>query len=224
MNIADLPDDSESSDEDYVPEGPNAVLPSEEESDGDVEDDLISAENSNKRGAKRQKKVSKSKKKRRSNIEDLSPMPTENEPNEKQKEETSSLWADFIKDTGFKTRAERSQTPKTSNEETNSNVKQKEVEKAVSSKKIKVTEVYKFAGEEFKVEKEVNADSSVTSTSQPNSSRKSVVGGRLNSILGSLGKKQKINTLEKSKLDWEQFKKEEDIADELQAYSKSKDG
>ncbi|KAF2892918.1 hypothetical protein ILUMI_13254 [Ignelater luminosus] len=232
MNIADLPDDSESSDEDYVPEGPNTELPSEEESDGDVEDDLISTENSNKRGTKRQKKVGKSKKKRRSNIEDLSPTPKKNEQEEKQKEATSSLWADFIKDTGFKTRAERLQTSKTSDEETNSvdNVKQKEtkVDKVEPQKKIKVTEVYKFAGEEFKVEKEISADSSdarlATSTSKANSSRKSAVGGRLNSILGSLGKKQKINTLEKSKLDWEQFKKDEDIQDELQAYSKSKDG
>lgn len=43
-------------------------------------------------------------------------------------------------------------------------------------------------------------------------------------VLSQLGKKQKISTLEKSKLDWDRFKKEEDIEEELQTYNKGKDG
>lgn len=43
-------------------------------------------------------------------------------------------------------------------------------------------------------------------------------------VLSQLGKKQKISTLEKSKLDWDRFKKDENIEEELQTYNKGKDG
>lgn len=46
----------------------------------------------------------------------------------------------------------------------------------------------------------------------------------IGSVLDQLGKKKKISTLEKSKLDWDRFKKEEDIEEELQTHNKGKDG
>jgi len=82
MNTADLPDDSDSSDEDYVPEGTNAELPSEEESDGDVEDPLLDQEDVSKHGTKR-KKGRRAKKKRRTATEDTREEP----PKEKAKSE-----------------------------------------------------------------------------------------------------------------------------------------
>jgi len=135
-----------------------------------------------------------------------------------------------MKDTGFKTRAERLRpSNSTSIKETNSTdniAKPKETE---APKTVKVTQVFKFAGEEVKIEKEVSANSTearLTSTpsSSEASSKQLASKGGLGSILNQLGKKPKINTLEKSKLDWEQFKNEEDIQDELKQYSKSKDG
>ncbi|PIO39850.1 hypothetical protein AB205_0191440 [Aquarana catesbeiana] len=49
--------------------------------------------------------------------------------------------------------------------------------------------------------------------------------GGMSSILGKLGsKKQKMSTLEKSKLDWESFKEKEGISEELAIHNRGKDG
>lgn len=50
-----------------------------------------------------------------------------------------------------------------------------------------------------------------------------VSSGGLASILGQMGKQPKLSTLEKSKLDWDEFKKSENLEDELNKYSKGKD-
>lgn len=56
--------------------------------------------------------------------------------------------------------------------------------------------------------------------------KKKIIGKRkskgLENILESITKKKKINTLIKSKLDWEKFKKEEGLEEELK--EKTKDG
>lgn len=109
--------------------------------------------------------------------------------------------------------------------------------------KVKITKIFEFAGEEVKVEKEVSVDSaearlSLASVEKPaanksESSIKGLAGGRggkrtglggLSSVLGQLGKKAKISTLEKSKLDWDTFKKEEKIDEEINTHNRGKDG
>ncbi|NXA41642.1 CFDP1 protein, partial [Eudromia elegans] len=47
----------------------------------------------------------------------------------------------------------------------------------------------------------------------------------MSSLLGKItSKKQKMSTLEKSKLDWESFKEEEGIGEELAIHNRGKDG
>lgn len=48
--------------------------------------------------------------------------------------------------------------------------------------------------------------------------------GGISSVLGQIGKKAKISTLEKSKLDWDNYKKQENIEEELNTHNKGKDG
>uniref|UniRef100_A0A8D1TAQ9 Craniofacial development protein 1 n=2 Tax=Sus scrofa TaxID=9823 RepID=A0A8D1TAQ9_PIG len=49
--------------------------------------------------------------------------------------------------------------------------------------------------------------------------------GGMSSLLGKIGaKKQKMSTLEKSKLDWESFKEEEGIGEELAIHNRGKEG
>lgn len=43
-------------------------------------------------------------------------------------------------------------------------------------------------------------------------------------ILSQLGKKDKLTVLEKTKLDWDGYKKKEGIAEELITHNKGKDG
>ncbi|KAM3829193.1 craniofacial development protein 1 isoform 3-T4 [Vipera latastei] len=109
--------------------------------------------------------------------------------------------------------------------------------KQTENNKITVTKVFDFAGEEVRVTKEVDPASkeaqqflkqqepkAATQTSHPTVSGVKRPSS-MNSLLGKMGaKKQKMSTLEKSKLDWENFKEEEGIGDELAIHNRGKDG
>ena len=102
------------------------------------------------------------------------------------------------------------------------------------SDKIEIKKVFDFAGEMVTVSKEVAADSSEAKKylkSQEESSKIAPVPtagtkrpGGLAGIVGSIGKKQKMGVLDKSKLDWNSFVSEEGISEELKTHNKGKDG
>lgn len=164
------------------------------------------------------------------------------------KKKEDELWASFLNDVGPKTKAAPSSQVKVAEEteETSSNkplVKADELEKPKESEKVKITKVFDFAGEEVRVTKEVDATSKeaksflkqtekekpqalVTSAATPlpaGSGIKRTSG--MSSLLGKIGaKKQKMSTLEKSKLDWESFKEEEGIGEELAIHNRGKEG
>jgi hypothetical protein len=50
------------------------------------------------------------------------------------------------------------------------------------------------------------------------------VSGGLSGVLGQLNKTNKLSTLEKSKLDWVTYKKEEGIEEEVESHNKGKSG
>lgn len=122
------------------------------------------------------------------------------------------MWASFKKDTNFK-------SVKKPEEE------QRKSKDVAVPKKIKVTEVIEFAGEQMCVEKEISPESAAAKKLLvPSSSAQKKSRGGLNSVLNLIGKKTKVTTLEKSKLDWDKFKKEENIQDDLERYNKGKNG
>lgn len=47
-------------------------------------------------------------------------------------------------------------------------------------------------------------------------------GPGLNNLVANLGKKQKLSTLKKTELDWDLFKREEGIAEDLRNHTKNK--
>lgn len=164
------------------------------------------------------------------------------------KKKEDELWASFLNDVGPKSKAAPSSQVKVAEEteETSSSkplVKADELEKPKESEKVKITKVFDFAGEEVRVTKEVDATSKeaksflkqtekekpqtlVTSAATPlpaGSGVKRTSG--MSSLLGKIGaKKQKMSTLEKSKLDWENFKEEEGIGEELAIHNRGKEG
>lgn len=164
------------------------------------------------------------------------------------KKKEDELWASFLNDVGPKSKAAPSSQVKVAEEteETSSSkplVKADELEKPKESDKVKITKVFDFAGEEVRVTKEVDATSKeaksflkqtekekpqalVTSAVTPppaGSGIKRTSG--MSSLLGKIGaKKQKMSTLEKSKLDWESFKEEEGIGEELAIHNRGKEG
>lgn len=167
-------------------------------------------------------------------------------------ENEDALWASFLNKTGQA--SGKSETVSKSNEASNATasngssskaVKEPEKEKQAPSsstevKKI-VTEIYEFAGEKVEVKKEVkvtdekaavlNEASSKKTAAKPgstlpfNRARTSGGGGSgISSVLGQIGKKNKLSILEKSKLDWGGFKQTEGIDEELQTFNKGRDG
>lgn len=164
------------------------------------------------------------------------------------KKKEDELWASFLNDVGPKSKTAPSSKAKVAEEteETSSNkplAKADELDKPKESEKVKITKVFDFAGEEVRVTKEVDAASKeaksflkqtekekpqalVTSSATPlpaGSGIKRTSG--MSSLLGKIGaKKQKMSTLEKSKLDWESFKEEEGIGEELAIHNRGKEG
>ncbi|XP_028304510.1 craniofacial development protein 1 [Gouania willdenowi] len=164
---------------------------------------------------------------------------TENE--EKQKKKSDDLWESFLQDVGSR--------PKDTPVDSTSAIGQKgdscgskEALKPSAEKgpaKVTITKVFDFAGEEVWVNKEVSADSreaksfqraQSNSEDQPsNQDRPPAVSSKrpagISTLLGHIGgKKPKISTLEKSKMDWDAFKSEEGITEELAIHNRGRDG
>ncbi|CAH1105087.1 unnamed protein product [Psylliodes chrysocephalus] len=226
MNVADL-QDSDSSDEDYIPNEKVDDVPSEID-----EDDPISDEETNQKSKRKGKAANRLK--RREIIKEEA-KETNKAVNKEEKNNVDDLWADFIKDTGFKSKTDvksnlaepESDKPKQTklNNSENSTVVTKN-----PHDKVKVTQIFEFAGEEVRVEKEVRADSAearLLSEKQPshsNSSKRSAGLSGIGSVLSQLSKKPKITTLEKTKLDWDSYKRDHSIEEELETHNKGKDG
>ncbi|XP_038657193.1 craniofacial development protein 1-like, partial [Scyliorhinus canicula] len=170
-----------------------------------------------------------------------------------EKKKADDLWANFLSDVGQKPKPVAI-TPTSRKEDILVDQEKlskspdivKDSEKPKAPGKVKITKVFDFAGEEVKVTKEVDAASkeakiffknqnevqekdlpAVPATVEvgvPTGSgvkRQSAIGN----ILGKMGgKKQKMSTLEKSKVDWEAFKEKEGIGDELAIYNRGKEG
>ncbi|KFQ00966.1 Craniofacial development protein 1, partial [Haliaeetus albicilla] len=163
---------------------------------------------------------------------------------EEEKKKEDALWASFLSDVGRKPKAVAAtqvmQTKKGEEEKSGNKLqeKPKESEKPKDSGKVTITKVFDFAGEEVRVTKEVDSTSKEAKSflrqqekwqSAAPASLPTVSGVRrpsgMSTLLGKIGsKKQKMSTLEKSKLDWENFKEEEGIVEELAIHNRGKDG
>ena len=118
-----------------------------------------------------------------------------------------------------------------------SSLKDVKLNESVAHKKNddKFCKVYDFAGDEVVVEKERITKKKTTESvdglkvnNEPTStqSRFAITVKRstgLGSLVSNLTKKQKMSTLTKTKLDWDLFKKDEGIEDELRHHVKNKD-
>lgn len=93
-----------------------------------------------------------------------------------------------------------------------------------------VTEIFEFAGEKIEVQKQVKADAVSSKIAGASTHTKSTgipqqkPRGGLSSVLGQLGKPNKLSVLQKTNLDWDGFKQKEGIDEELQTHNKGRDG
>ncbi|XP_068595869.1 craniofacial development protein 1 [Brachionichthys hirsutus] len=167
-----------------------------------------------------------------------------NPPDEEaeRKKKSDDLWASFLSDVGSRPKASTGPASSPSQKEDRSVLKVAPLttgSAASGPATVTITEVFDFAGEEVRVQKEVPKDSreaksymksqsikdeeQEASASTPGPSSKRPAG--MGSILGHIGgKKPKMSTLEKSKLDWDAFKSEKGITEELATHNRGRDG
>ncbi|KAF7699119.1 craniofacial development protein 1 [Silurus meridionalis] len=182
-------------------------------------------------------------------LTDEKPVKKSTEVHEEQhKKKADDLWASFLSEVGHRPKAETpssQQTTADSDKVGKSSTESPHKEpKATEASRITITKVFDFAGEEVRVTKEVDANSqeaksflkkeeeepqttmskaSAASSITPGPSVKRPAG--MGSILNRFGsKKPKMSTLEKSKLDWDTFKAEEGIGEELAIHNRGKEG
>ncbi|KAM5138874.1 craniofacial development protein 1 [Mantella aurantiaca] len=168
---------------------------------------------------------------------------------EQKKKREDDLWSSFLCDVGQKTKdpppAPSTQSKQVQPEKAKqpSTASQQSTEAKGEAKKVTITKVFDFAGEEVRVTKEVDSSSkeakAFVKQQEKSPANETLVPARtgvaagsgvkrpggMSSILGQMGsKKLKMSTLEKSKLDWETFKEKEGIGEELAIHNRGKDG
>ncbi|XP_061769107.1 craniofacial development protein 1 [Nerophis ophidion] len=163
--------------------------------------------------------------------------------------QSDDLWARFLCDVGSRPNASTSATQAQTAKEAHSSASSacmKTESQATGPSKVTITKIFDFAGEEIRLNEEVLADSkeakmhlkrqvteeertdedipaSPTQSGGPGPSTKRPAG--ISSVLNRFGgKKQKLSTLEKSKMDWDAFKSEEGITEELAIHNRGRDG
>lgn len=252
MDPEDYPSDSDASDEDFRPDKAEDDSASEVESDDnveghDVEDDCEETSGGKKRKQKPKKTGNKKAKLEEAiNEEKNQTNRDENLDDEDEERLTDALWADFLAGTGNSNGSTSSTSKPTApaKSETSRKSTVRTESKTVSTvskpdKTATVTKIFEFAGETVEVTEDgpkCSADQSVkpvgklalgasngnAGPAKPFSGRPS--GGGLGAVLSQIGKKNKLSVLEKTKLDWNSFKRTQGIEEDLQTHNKGKDG
>ncbi|KZS01211.1 Craniofacial development protein 1 [Daphnia magna] len=193
-------------DEDYIPTGAESdveELTDEPEHSSSSDGDQVADQGS---AAKEKKNSSRNKFKtkiRDSAVQDKQDRVKTTYAAEDNKERLDSLWASF-KDVSELKEAKEIVTP------------------AISSPA--TSKIYEFAGEKIEIPENVQKIASLSSQ-QIKGKRPALRAGGLSSLTSQLSnKKSKLSTLEKSKLDWDKFKNDEGIAEDLKSFNQGKKG
>ncbi|CAO1327951.1 unnamed protein product [Diamesa hyperborea] len=222
LNNDDLPSDSESDDEEYCPtKDKDTPLDESDIEVSDCEETYEDNEDNGKQtsGTKRKKATpTKSNPKKMNLSENIKESIAEAKElnSDEEKEKSDSLWAEFLSGTD-------DPTPSISTKKIIPVASITTKPKIVAPPVIQ-TDIFEFAGEKIEVKREIPkatpAQSSNSTAKAGGFSRNSGVG----SILDQLTKKNKISVLEKTKLDWDGFKKDEGIQEDLKTHNQGRGG
>ncbi|XP_045893660.1 craniofacial development protein 1 [Micropterus dolomieu] len=179
------------------------------------------------------------------------PAEVQKDDDDRQKKKSDDLWASFLSDVGSRPKDSAPASQSNTTQKDDSSVLKvaplSTETKASEPAKVTITKVFDFAGEEVRVNQEVSADSreaksylksqstkpeengdeekrsSASQAHLPGPSAKRPAG--MTSLLSRIGgKKPKMSTLEKSKMDWDAFKSEEGITEELAIHNRGREG
>lgn len=231
---------TDDSDDDYKPDGHESA------SEVDTDDDTEHTEPDNKNGTSRKRKeasaVSEAKKKKPNESVEERPTTLSDDDDDSNED---ALWASFMS----KTESAAPKPATTSSKPIQSAVKStttttktstvKPITQPIAKKPAPavvvdqpktVTQIFEFAGEKVEVQKQIKADDSNSKIAGASTQTKSAAipqskpRGGLSSVLGQIGKPNKLSVLQKTSLDWNGFKRKEGIDEDLQTHNKGRDG
>eukprot|EP00002_Diphylleia_rotans_P018555 TRINITY_DN3591_c0_g1_i4.p1 TRINITY_DN3591_c0_g1~~TRINITY_DN3591_c0_g1_i4.p1 ORF type:complete len:281 (-),score=77.54 TRINITY_DN3591_c0_g1_i4:376-1218(-) len=111
--------------------------------------------------------------------------------------------------------------------ESKTQTSQQQSSSSEAQQKVKVAEILDFAGEKIRLERTVvvgsKEEKKLTEALQKEEKREQLLkrpASNLDSIIAEIGKKKKMNTLDKSRMDWDQYKEKTQISDELKHATK----
>ncbi|XP_059053790.1 craniofacial development protein 1 [Achroia grisella] len=229
------------SDEDYIP---GEVEQVSEEGSADEETDLqyeqeLEYKTKKRKASKQCNEIKKKKIKSRNDIKKLEAVTEVNvevteeavDPEEQKKHE-DDLWAKFLDGTDTKPKPTCQPTKTNANSIVDNAVKQPSgsFKGSNDDEKARERRIFEFAGETIVVENNVikekinSAESPAAASKLDGPSSRGRPSGGLSGLLNNLNKTAKLSTLEKSKLDWLTYKKEEGIEEEIESHNKGKAG
>ncbi|PAV61760.1 hypothetical protein WR25_15823 [Diploscapter pachys] len=224
MSGNDEDDYRSSEDEDYVPEDVNDVSePSEDEGN---EEPTGEGDESVKKPKRKNSKKKNSKAKNGADEENNVVAPS----SAYSSVDVDAIFAELIGDDlpSSKKSNEPKNVEKVTGEKKEENISastsSEPSEGVTTSKMTTVTEVFDFAGDEVRVEREVTEEEKLKFEEKERKKEKPQKRMGLTGALTMLAKKPKMSVLDKSNLDWNSFKKEEKIEEELSTFNKGKQG
>ncbi|CAO1374649.1 unnamed protein product [Diamesa serratosioi] len=218
LNEDDLPSDSESDDEEYCPsKDQDKPLDESDIEVSDCEETYEENEQTGKptTGTKRKKTLPTVSNAKKINLSD-----NKRELNsDEEKEKSESLWAEFLSGT-------EDPSPSISIKKSTIPVVPVVTKPKIMEPTVIQTDIFDFAGEKVEVKREIPKATANQSNSTAKAGRFTTSSGSsgVGSILDQLAKKNKISVLEKTKLDWDGFKKEEGIQEDLKTHNQGRGG
>lgn len=165
---------------------------------------------------------------------------------EEEKRRTDALWADFLGGGGSSATSSSTSSTQQANGATSTRISKPSVEvkkpvtevkssprpKVPEKEKPTVAQLFEFAGEQIVLTEEggskILASAESEKSTRPAAPKSTIPSrsssGGLGAVLNQLSKKNQLSTLEKTKLDWTSFKRQEGIEEELQTHNKGKEG
>jgi hypothetical protein len=215
---------SDTDDSDFCPENFKDDADSEMDEKADALDAIDDDDDDNKTSKKKQKRKKSHAKEQKTEVKIEVKQQQALDPDEEKRRE-DALWAEFLADTET--------TPSTSSSTITSSSKEQNIPKpkpvatpAPQPARKSPLKIFEFAGEEVIVN-ETKPSSSENASEMPKAAAVQGVkrsGGGLSSVLNQISKKNKLSILQKTKLDWDGFKTNEGISEELQTHNRGRDG
>lgn len=226
MNDEEFENELSEDDSDYNPE--KEVVESLSENSGPEANDPENSDDEGKtKNTKKRKKATRGRKAKPVESED------EEEPiapvldAEAEKRKADALWEDFLSGSEIPLEPKKDEISKKPATSTSAAATSKPAA-AVNIPKPKPKEIFEFAGETIEIPSKSKGEQQTSSSAAPKlpavGVKRASSGGGISSILGQLAKKNKLSVLEKTKMDWDGFKDNEGIGEELQTHNRGREG